>query len=314
MDNVDQFYMTLPSSASMDLYPSNKISSFTTELLNTIYLERETYEVGLTEIILDTDIENVTGKQIAFVIYRNVNYVKKIFKNNVPKGLVQKDGVKYYQEIFYTKGGLYKSLSEITSYFNIKFLESRICKDLIFYTTKADFVDIITLKSLRPEKIPKLKTFHIQPYTWFQNCILSSNNRDVSDVEIHETDNKNTLTYFRRYIPSFDEHASRIGANISECIIFICNSEKLLRHPGPAYIYSDLVEYQTVGNTKSPILRVVQFPLNTKTISFNHIHYIPLAKSYISNIHVYTRDVEGNAFPFTRGTAVFKLHFRKKSI
>ena len=75
MESEDQFYLTLPSSASMDLFPYNTISDFRTELLNNIYLEREMYEVGLSEIILDAGVENVPNMQKAFVIYRSVNSV-----------------------------------------------------------------------------------------------------------------------------------------------------------------------------------------------------------------------------------------------
>ena len=43
------FYVTLPSNASMDVYPDNTASTYTIHMPKTIYL-KETYEVGLAEI------------------------------------------------------------------------------------------------------------------------------------------------------------------------------------------------------------------------------------------------------------------------
>ena len=44
------FYITLPSNASMDLFPKNTLTSYTTKLSSAIKLEGE-YEVALTEIM-----------------------------------------------------------------------------------------------------------------------------------------------------------------------------------------------------------------------------------------------------------------------
>ena len=46
----DQFYLTLPSNSSMDLYPDNKISSYKVNLPNTLHLDPLKWEVGLSEI------------------------------------------------------------------------------------------------------------------------------------------------------------------------------------------------------------------------------------------------------------------------
>ena len=56
MESEDHFYLTLSSSASMDLHPDNKVSDFTTELIFPIQLEREMYEIVLCELILEVNI------------------------------------------------------------------------------------------------------------------------------------------------------------------------------------------------------------------------------------------------------------------
>src|SRR5678815_2870443 len=80
MESVDHFYLTLPSSASLDLHPDNKLSDFTTELMNPIQLERGMYEVGLCEMILDANIENLPQTRHWIMIYRDVEYVKTTLK------------------------------------------------------------------------------------------------------------------------------------------------------------------------------------------------------------------------------------------
>lgn len=311
MEVQDQFYITLPSSASLNLYPYNTIADFRTELLSSINLEREMFEVGLSEILLDTDIENVPGNEIVFVIYRSKEFVKSVLKTKVPRGLVGVGGEWYYQEVFYTKRGLYRSLSELITDFNVKFLQSRICKDLIFNVTKVkdSFAELLELKSTLKTEFGNLKTFHIQPYSWFQKGILATNNNPVAE-DVHESAVKNHLKFFRRYVPQYNEYLK----DFTKSIYFVMDSSKLLRTPGMAYIYTDIIEHQFLGNSKTPVLRVVHFPIDSKVISFTHVHYLSLKKSCINSIRIYTLDIEGRPFAFTDGTITYKLHVRKKTI
>jgi len=47
---TDQFYITLPSNSSMELYPANKTSSYKVHLSNAIELDPSRWEVALSEI------------------------------------------------------------------------------------------------------------------------------------------------------------------------------------------------------------------------------------------------------------------------
>lgn len=55
---VDEFYVTLPSNSSMDYYPSNTLSDFTTKLFKPIDLPGE-WEVALTEISFPLSFYNI---------------------------------------------------------------------------------------------------------------------------------------------------------------------------------------------------------------------------------------------------------------
>lgn len=54
------FYITLPSGASTNLYPNNKVSNYITKLPKTLYLD-DKWEVGLAKVIVKNSITNYLG-------------------------------------------------------------------------------------------------------------------------------------------------------------------------------------------------------------------------------------------------------------
>lgn len=60
-------YISLPSDASMDLFPENTMSSFKVKLPNTITLDRTKHVVGLTSIEFPHSFKNITN--VYFKIY-----------------------------------------------------------------------------------------------------------------------------------------------------------------------------------------------------------------------------------------------------
>src|SRR5678816_4105385 len=107
MESEDHFYLTLPSSASMDLYPENKISDYTTQLLNPITFDREIYEAGLSEIILDADIENRPDSYLAFSIFRNVDNVKNVLNFKADTATIKRGNNEYFFERYFINHGHY---------------------------------------------------------------------------------------------------------------------------------------------------------------------------------------------------------------
>jgi len=59
---MSQFYLTLPSNASMNVYPNNTVAQYTTKLANTVELDGD-WEVGLVEIIYVHTWENVRSRE-----------------------------------------------------------------------------------------------------------------------------------------------------------------------------------------------------------------------------------------------------------
>ena len=316
MESEDHFYLTLPSSASMDLHPNNKVSDFTTELIFPIQIERERYEIGLCEVILDVDVENVTSHQSAFVIFRSVKFIKEVLKKKNVKGLgiVNHGKDAFYWEEFTVKRGKYDSVDDVFGYFNSKFLRSRICDDLFFQVKKIPNTEyeFVTLKSILENKL-KEKTFSFQKSPWMKKCIFIPN-ASYDGIKSDDPIIRSTLYTLMVFKPSVKEYLERgdVKSDAAFSTQLVCKTSDLFEAPGMAYIYSDIVDHQYVGNTKSPLLRVIHIPPGRKVITFPTVHYLPLSKAYLNSIRIYIRDVQGNPYPFTYGSALCKVHIRKK--
>ena len=91
-------------------------------------------------------------------------------------------------------------------------------------------------------------------------------------------------------------------------------------------IYSDLVEYNIVGDTKAPLLRCFPFISKLKGghiittglymnyQTFSKLHFRPLLKISFHSIHIDLRNTSGEKIPFVSvGITRFVLMFRKVS-
>ena len=79
------------------------------------------------------------------------------------------------------------------------------------------------------------------------------------------------------------------------------------------YVYCDLVEPQFVGDSLSPLLRIVNIQGKDGDIitkSYGNPRYLPLSKKYIDTVEIDIRDDTGEKVPFESGKVVATLHFR----
>ena len=65
---MSRFYLTLPSNSSMEYYPQNTVAQYTTKLTNLIELEGD-WEVGLTEISVPSNVENIISDRCYYDIH-----------------------------------------------------------------------------------------------------------------------------------------------------------------------------------------------------------------------------------------------------
>ena len=88
-------------------------------------------------------------------------------------------------------------------------------------------------------------------------------------------------------------------------------------NPDQLYIYTDIYEPYTVGNTQAALLRIVslensRYKFSTNLVrNFAPIHYIPLLQHTFHNIVIDIRDQHGQRIPFEYGTLTVTLHFKR---
>src|SRR5678815_3279392 len=179
MESVDHFYLTLPSSASLDLHPDNKLSDFTTVLMNPLQLKREEYEVGLCEMILNTDIENLPHNLFWMVVYRSVECVETILQvedtRNLKRTIIAKKvntttfaTREYFFEEFALRRAYFKSVPAIFGHLNDLFDMSIMCKDLVYKTEMRTYEDkvIISLSSKVSVNLRDRDMFFLRRSPW----------------------------------------------------------------------------------------------------------------------------------------------------
>lgn len=82
------------------------------------------------------------------------------------------------------------------------------------------------------------------------------------------------------------------------------------------YIYSDVVDYSTVGDVKAQLLRTVKIPNEIKfgdavDITYEKPYYIPVASREIGTIEIDIKDDSGEPINFMFGRVQVILHFVK---
>ena len=95
---MSQFYLTLPSNASMNVYPNNTVAQYTTKLADTIELDGD-WEVGLVEIIYTHTWESVRANECKITMRE------------------MSDGKVYKVCLGYLPAGYYESGKELTEEF-----------------------------------------------------------------------------------------------------------------------------------------------------------------------------------------------------
>lgn len=88
-------------------------------------------------------------------------------------------------------------------------------------------------------------------------------------------------------------------------------------YPHQMFVYTDIIQPQFVGDTKAPLLRIISITDNhhgkVQTITFQNVHYFPLAKLSFDTVEILLKDHAGRNLPFASGTLTLTLHFKRSS-
>ena len=82
------------------------------------------------------------------------------------------------------------------------------------------------------------------------------------------------------------------------------------------YVYCDLLEQVPVGDTKAPLLRIINRTTSTKNnavshATFNPVRYVPLQKKYFDTIAIKLMTDVGERMPFVVGKSILVIEFRR---
>lgn len=81
------------------------------------------------------------------------------------------------------------------------------------------------------------------------------------------------------------------------------------------FVYTNIIQYSTVGDVRAPLLRIVNVEGNYGDIVakiYDNPHYVPLKQKMIDTIEIDIRDDTGESIPFINGRVIIKLHFRQQ--
>ena len=104
------------------------------------------------------------------------------------------------------------------------------------------------------------------------------------------------------------------------------NSSKhalLLTHQRPPnggifyyFLYCDLIEYQSIGNQRAPLLRITpaveNITSNVKSIQFEHLYYYRVSKDIITHIVPEIRSEFDELVQFKHTDPLYVFHFRPR--
>ena len=168
----------------------------------------------------------------------------------------------------------------------------------------------------------------IQRHNHSENCIKVNVSRRTQKVEIYLANEASGLAFFSTDLGHI------FGSNVGN------EFGVMLRGKGPhkpdfAYdsvrihslmIYTDLIEYKIVGDTKTPLLRCFLFISKLKSgdiiftgqymnyQTFSNLQFGPLLKNSFHSIHIDLRDTSGEKIPFVSvGITRLVLMLRKAS-
>ena len=302
-NTINQFYLTLPSDSSMEVFPHNTLCCYTAKLPQAIHLDQDAHwEVALVEMIHPTQIKNIVENQNTFTV--------EVYDEQLQKHLDERSIVSdpFKTEDPKTKRSTYLITIPTGYYFSGQHL----------VTTLSTRFNTVFAKVL--DKAKKSVTFEY--------------NKVARRLMIKFSEDKLMAITFCPELYDILGGDLRLVKKKNEIPAMTSNLDfaKYFRFPvemnqglNLMFVYSDVVEYNVVGHTSAPLLRVIPFKVDSAASAdeeggntyhvhreFVHSHYLPVNKSYFDSVNITIKGELGQNIPFTKGKVTVKLHFQKR--
>ncbi len=267
------FYVTLPCNASLSVYPENRISSYTTRLAKTINLKGE-WQVGLVEIEYPRSWYTFKDNNVFFTI--NTAPAPPQKHASIPGEEVFNELSRIYiVRDLHVNGGYYDNVSAVISSIN-NVLEP---DALLTYDQLINKVQVAAKPNISVTFFEKL------------SAILGTD----PNVPLGRSAYRANADFTRSLITNAPHQADINGGFYM------------------MYVYTDIIEYQSVGDSYVPLLRCVHITgekNDTVSVRYDKPHYVSVNKSLITDITIELKNDQNREIPFSYGKVVVKLDFR----
>lgn len=295
-----QFYVTLPSNSSKDVYGVQPINHYKTKLPVPLDLDVDEWEVGLSEIVhpesritLPESIDiklGVVNTSLDVPVFRRMS-------TSVPRG------------DYKTNRALIDAIQASFDRIIPKLSKAAHGDDS---TNRNAKINIIFDRSTGKTRIKGYRRAISMVIPKEIGVLLGFGDTDIiitSTVLLNKI-KENPRVYFPvtkdvKYLTWSTDIKEQV---VSEFNIDTRRGQRML------YVYSPIVADQFVGDTRVPLLRALPLLKNiedTQSIRYDNVYYLPLSRSNIHDIEIYITDDTGRFVPFENGRVIVVLHFRK---
>lgn len=279
MTSIPDFYVTLTSDSSMDLFPNNTVASFTTKLAKHLNLDKTHWRVALSEITYPGVLKTLTTDDLKIRLL-------------IP-------GAEYHLKTGVRHDVIFRRYLPDVAYQHPLELIRAINKVLILITNRELVTPLIYRIGMR--YFPNVGTaeFYTTPENRSVKLILSDRLLRILGFDSLSLPEGRSGT---RLMPPGFESTSPVNLRVDT---------------GALNIYTDIINPVVVSAVEEPLLRVVPFkPQNVNpfysTNEFEHSQYISLLQSTFDEINISIRDSSGNHVHFVDGKCIVTLHFSSK--
>jgi len=295
-----QFFLTLPSNSSLQFFPSNAATEFSTILPKRYSLEGK-WEVGLSEIILPNSWYNIEQDDI-ITITCTANSGK--IKNNFPEGYMDRIlsalRMRSYTKRIRLFPGYYPTIRKLVEHINdrIKHFFEESIHEWHDFRPGPSHEGIFIHDDYFPKLLysdPKKKVNIV--LHGMMTLVMSPNLADIlgyDSVQIKNDSYENHMHY---------KSDNLVNLNIGRSI---------------AYVYCDILEHVTVGDVMAPLLKIVD--INTDVTnensailrrSYDRPLYVPLRMHDFDTVEISLKDEYGRKLSIPNGRSILTLHFRQ---
>ena len=318
---MTNFYVTLPSNVSngySDLAMANKTSDFTTYFPQNIIFNGP-YEVALSEIIY---FQNWKFK-LCDVIMREGLYEEThsiyVYDGN--------DNIKsVFEKVEKKLNIILETFEKNVTEFNRPYRYDPISDDFMKYDKpKNSIKDPFNTYMGNPMSLMSLGDYDFRITEQKKFSFIVENNtvqfKVPDSLFVQFIGTINTLWDITETKLELNQEDSKYIKKNSSIFNTQTNDYKLpllysrLNGVHSLFVYSDIIDNQFVGNSRSPLLNVVNVSNNYQQVIsriYDNPNYIPVSSREISSINISIRDDTGEKIFFTNSKVIIKLHFRSK--